>query len=111
MKKCSHIFYALRRSYDKNVEITPKLKETTFQAKKSPSHYYLSKISSSTSSMNDQIITNMFERMLNLEKEHNKEQDEKGMMCICFSCHKEDHTTHDCSLVFLVNRYNSSSQY
>jgi hypothetical protein len=53
----------------------------------------------------------MFERMLNLEKEHNKEQDEKGMMCICFSCHKEDHTTHDCSLVFPVNRYNSSSQY
>jgi uncharacterized protein YqiB (DUF1249 family) len=22
------------------------------------------------------------------------------MTCICFSCHKEDHTTHDCSLVF-----------
>jgi hypothetical protein len=22
------------------------------------------------------------------------------MMCICFSCHKEGHTTHDCSLVF-----------
>jgi hypothetical protein len=22
------------------------------------------------------------------------------MTCICFSCHKEGHTTHDCSLVF-----------
>jgi hypothetical protein len=22
------------------------------------------------------------------------------MKCICFSCHKEGHTTHDCSLVF-----------
>jgi hypothetical protein len=42
----------------------------------------------------------MFERMLNLEKEHNKKQDEKKMMCIYFSCHKEDHATHDCSLVF-----------
>jgi hypothetical protein len=42
----------------------------------------------------------MFERMLNLEKEHNKERDEKEMACIFFSCHKEDHTTHDCSLVF-----------
>jgi mRNA-degrading endonuclease YafQ of YafQ-DinJ toxin-antitoxin module len=50
--------------------------------------------------MNDQVITKMFERMLNLEKEHNKERDEKGMTCICFSCHKECHTTHDCSLVF-----------
>jgi hypothetical protein len=50
--------------------------------------------------MNDQIITKIFERMLNLEKEHNIERDEKGMTCICFSCHKEGHTTHDCSLVF-----------
>jgi hypothetical protein len=50
--------------------------------------------------MNDQIITKMIERMLNLEKEHNKERDEKGMTCICFSCHKKGHTTHDCSLVF-----------
>jgi hypothetical protein len=24
----------------------------------------------------------------------------KGITCICFSCHKEGHTTHDCSLVF-----------
>jgi hypothetical protein len=38
--------------------------------------------------------------MLNLEKEHNEERDEKGMTCICFSYHKEGHTTHDCSLVF-----------
>jgi hypothetical protein len=37
--------------------------------------------------------------MLNLE-EHNKEREKKRMMCICFSCHKEGHTTHDCSLVF-----------
>jgi hypothetical protein len=42
----------------------------------------------------------MFERMLNLEKEHNNERDEKEMACIYFSCHKESHTTHDCSLVF-----------
>jgi hypothetical protein len=83
-----------------NGELTPKLKETTLQAQKSPSHYYSSKTSSNSSSMNDQIITKMFERMLNLEKEHNKERDEIGMTCICFSCHKEGHTTHDCSLVF-----------
>jgi hypothetical protein len=50
--------------------------------------------------MNDQVITKIFERMLNLENEHNEERDEKGMTCICFSCHKEGHTTHDCSLVF-----------
>jgi hypothetical protein len=50
--------------------------------------------------MNDQVITKMFERILNLKKEHNEERDEKGMMCICFSCHKESHTIHDCSLVF-----------
>jgi hypothetical protein len=42
----------------------------------------------------------MFERMLNLEKEHNKEGDEEGMTCIYYSYHKEDHTTHDFSLVF-----------
>jgi hypothetical protein len=42
----------------------------------------------------------MFERMLNLEKEHNKGRNEEGMTCICFSCYKEGHTTHDCSLVF-----------
>jgi formate-dependent nitrite reductase cytochrome c552 subunit len=50
--------------------------------------------------MNDQIITKMFERMLNLEKEYNKERDKKEMTYICFSCHKECYTTHDCSLVF-----------
>jgi hypothetical protein len=50
--------------------------------------------------MNDQIISMIFEMMLNLEKKHNKERDEKEMTCICFSCHKEGHTTHDCSLIF-----------
>jgi hypothetical protein len=50
--------------------------------------------------MNDQVITKIFERMLNLEKEHIEERDEKEMTCICFSCHKEGHTTHDCSSVF-----------
>jgi mRNA-degrading endonuclease YafQ of YafQ-DinJ toxin-antitoxin module len=50
--------------------------------------------------MNDQVITKMFEKMLNLEKKHNEERDEKRMTCICFSCHKECHTTHDCYLVF-----------
>jgi hypothetical protein len=42
----------------------------------------------------------MFERILNLEKEHNKERDMKGNVCICFSYHKEGHTIHDYSLVF-----------
>jgi gag-polypeptide of LTR copia-type len=56
-----------------NGELTPNLKETALQAQKSLSCYYSSKISSSSSSMNDQIITKMFERMLNLEKKHNKE--------------------------------------
>jgi predicted oxidoreductase len=60
-----------------NGELTPKLKEIALQAQKSPSHHYLSKTSSSLSSMNDQFITKMFERMLNLEKEHNEERDEK----------------------------------
>jgi hypothetical protein len=84
----------------KNGELAPNLKETALQAQKSTSRYYSSKTSSSSSSMNDQIITKMFERMLNLEKEHNNERDEKEMACIYFSCHKESHTTHDCSLVF-----------
>jgi hypothetical protein len=61
----------------KNKELTPKLKETALQTQKSSSRYYSSKTSSSLSSMNDQIITNMFERILNLKKEHNKERDEK----------------------------------
>jgi mRNA-degrading endonuclease YafQ of YafQ-DinJ toxin-antitoxin module len=82
-----------------NGELTPKLKETALQAQKSSSRYYSSKTSSNSSSMNDQIITKMFERVLNLEKECNKERNEKGKACICFSC-KECHTTHDCSLVF-----------
>jgi mRNA-degrading endonuclease YafQ of YafQ-DinJ toxin-antitoxin module len=50
--------------------------------------------------MNDQIITKIFERMLNLEKRHNKERDEKGMTCIYFSYYKECHTIRDCFLVF-----------
>jgi hypothetical protein len=83
-----------------NGELTPKLKETALQAQKSSSRYYLSKTSSNSSSMNDQIITKMFEKVLNLGKEHNKERDEKEMICICFSCHKECHTIYDCSLVF-----------
>jgi hypothetical protein len=83
-----------------NGELTPKPKETALQAQRSPSHHYLSKTSSSSFSMNDQVITKMFERMLNLEKEHNEERDKKEMTCICFSCHKEGHTTHDCFLVF-----------
>jgi gag-polypeptide of LTR copia-type len=61
-----------------NRELTPKLKEIVLQAQKFSSRYYSSKTLSSSSSMNDQIIIKMFERMLNLEKEHNKERDEKG---------------------------------
>jgi mRNA-degrading endonuclease YafQ of YafQ-DinJ toxin-antitoxin module len=95
----THLLY-FEEKPRQNGELTPKLKETTLQAQKSSSRHYSSKTSSSSSSMNDQIITKMFERMLNLEKEHNKERDKKGMTCICFSCHKECHTTHDCPLVF-----------
>jgi gag-polypeptide of LTR copia-type len=95
----THILY-FEEKLRQNGELTSKLKETVLQAKKSPSRQYSSKTSSNSSSMNDQIITKTFERMLNLEKEHNKERDEKWMMCIYFSCHKEGHTTHDCSLVF-----------
>jgi hypothetical protein len=43
----------------------------------------------------------MFGRMLNHEKEHSKDRDEDGMAHICFTYHKEGHTTHDCSLIFL----------
>jgi hypothetical protein len=82
-----------------NEELLQKLIEAALQAQKSSS-YYSSKTSSNSFFMNDQIITKIFERMFNLEKEHNKEQDEKGMSCIYFSCHKECHTTHYCSLVF-----------
>jgi hypothetical protein len=60
-----------------NGEFTPKLKEIALQAQKSPSHYYSSKTSSSSSSINDQIIMKMFETMLNIKKEHNKERNEK----------------------------------
>jgi mRNA-degrading endonuclease YafQ of YafQ-DinJ toxin-antitoxin module len=95
----THLLY-FEEKLRQNGELTPKLKETALQAQRSSSHHYLSKTSSSSSSMNDQIITKMFERMLNLEKEHNDERDERGMTCICFSCHKECHTTRDCSLVF-----------
>jgi mRNA-degrading endonuclease YafQ of YafQ-DinJ toxin-antitoxin module len=83
-----------------NGELTQKLKETALQAQRSTSHHYLSKTSSSSSSMNAQVITKMFKRILNLKKEHNEKLDEKRMNCICFSCHKECHTTYDCSLVF-----------
>jgi hypothetical protein len=55
-------------------ELTPKLKETALQAQRSPSHHYLSKISSSSSSMNNQVIMKMFKRMLNLEKEYMKSE-------------------------------------
>jgi gag-polypeptide of LTR copia-type len=89
-----------KEKLQQNGELTPKLKKIAFQTQKSPSRYYSSKTSSSSSFMNDQIITKMFEIMLNLEKKHNKERDEKGMACIYFSCHKKCHTTHDCSLVF-----------
>jgi gag-polypeptide of LTR copia-type len=81
-----------------NGELAPKLNETTLQAKKISSRYYSSKTSSSSSSMNYQIIT--IERRLNLGKEHNKVRDEKKMTCICFSCHKIGHTTHDYFFVF-----------
>jgi hypothetical protein len=60
-----------------NRDLIPKLKQITLQAQKSPSRYYSSKTLSSSSFINDQIITKMFERMLNLKKEHNKERDEK----------------------------------
>jgi hypothetical protein len=95
----THLLY-FEEKLRQNGELTSKLKEIALQAQKSSSHHYLSKTSSNSSSMNDQVITKMFERMLNLEKEHNEERDEKGMTCICFSCHKEGYTTHDCSLVF-----------
>jgi gag-polypeptide of LTR copia-type len=98
-KVFTHLLW-FEKKLRQNGELTPKLKEITLQAQKSPLHHYLSKTSSNSYSMNDQVITKMFERMLNLEKEHNEERDEKGMTCICFSCHKEGHTTHDCSLVF-----------
>jgi hypothetical protein len=95
----THLLY-FEEKLRQNGELTPKLKEITLQAQKSSSHYYSSKTLSSSSSMNDQIITKMFERILNLEKKHNKEWDEKGMTYIYFSCHKKCHTIHDCSLVF-----------
>jgi hypothetical protein len=56
-----------------NGELTPKLKETALQAQRSPLHHYLSKTSTSSFSMNDKVIMKMFERMLNLKKEHNEE--------------------------------------
>jgi hypothetical protein len=71
-----------KKKLRQNGELTPKLKETALQAQRSPSHHYLIKTSSRSSFMNDQVITKMFEKMLNLEKEHNEERDEKGMTCI-----------------------------
>jgi gag-polypeptide of LTR copia-type len=87
----THLLY-FEEKLRQNGELTPKLKETALQTQRSPSQYYLSKTSSSSSSMNDQVITKMFERMLNLENEHNEERDEKG------------HTTHDCSWSFHIRR-------
>jgi hypothetical protein len=92
----THLLY-----FEEKLRQNGELKETALQTQKSPSRYYLSKTSSSSSFMNDQIITKMFEIMLNLEKEYNKERDEKGMTSIFFSYHKECHTTHDCFLVLL----------
>jgi hypothetical protein len=56
--------------------------------------------------MNEQVLTKMFERMLNLKKEHNKEVYDEVMNSIYFSCHKKDHTIHDCFLVFLHKKRN-----
>jgi hypothetical protein len=50
------------RKLRQNEELTPNLKETVLRAHKSPSRYYSSKTSSSSSSMNDQIITKMFKK-------------------------------------------------
>jgi hypothetical protein len=100
MKKLFTHLICFEEKLRQNGELTPKLTEIALQAQKSPSSYYSSKTSSSSSSMNDQVITKMLERMLNLEKEHNIEREEKGMMCIYFACHNEGHTTHNCSLVF-----------
>jgi gag-polypeptide of LTR copia-type len=72
----THLLY-FEEKLRQNGRLTPKLKETTLQAQRSPLHHYLSKTSSSSSSINYQVITKMFERMLNLEKEHNEERDEK----------------------------------
>jgi hypothetical protein len=71
-----HLLY-FEEKLRQNGELTSKLKETVLQAQKSSSRQYSSKTSSNSSSMNNQIITKTFERMLNLEKEHNKERDEK----------------------------------
>jgi uncharacterized protein YjgD (DUF1641 family) len=45
-----------------NGELTPKLNEIALQAQRSSSHHYLSKTSFISSSMNDQVITKMFEK-------------------------------------------------
>jgi hypothetical protein len=67
-----------------NEELTPKLKATALQAQKSSLCYHLNKTPSSSSFMNEQIITKMLEIMLNLEKEYNKERDEEDMAHVCF---------------------------
>jgi hypothetical protein len=45
-----------------NGELTPKLNEIALQAQRSSSQHYLSKTSFISSSMNDQVITKMFEK-------------------------------------------------
>jgi hypothetical protein len=55
----THLLY-FEEKLRQNRELTPKLKETALQAQRSPSHHYLSKTSSTSSSMNDQVITKMF---------------------------------------------------
>jgi gag-polypeptide of LTR copia-type len=48
----THLLY-FEEKLRQNEKLTPKLKETALQAQRSPSHHYLSKTSSSSSSMND----------------------------------------------------------
>jgi hypothetical protein len=52
----------LEEKLRQNEELTPKLKETTLQVQKSPLRCYSSKILFNSSSMNDQIITKIFEK-------------------------------------------------
>jgi hypothetical protein len=82
-----------------NGKLILKLKVIALQALKFSLRYHSSKTPSNSSSVNEQIITKIFGRMLNLEKDHNKERDEEGMAHVCFTYHKEGHTIHDCSLV------------
>jgi hypothetical protein len=95
----THFLY-FEEKLRQNGKLTPKLKVTALQAQKYPLCYHSSETSSSSSFMNEQIITKMFEIIFNLEKEHNKERDEEDITHVYFSCHKEGHTTRNCSLVF-----------